>query len=265
VSQTAQEPGTVPASRMEMGSGSISLFRAGAGDPVLFLHAAGGAGEWNPFHQRLSERFDLIAPDHPGFGLSDDLPEVGTVDDLVYHYLDVLDRLELDRVDLVGASFGGWVAAALAVHSPERFRKIVLMAPVGLRVPEAPVTDLFILTPPQLVRALFSDPAMVEAVLGVQPGVDDILRSYRDMGALARYGWRPFLNDPKLERRLRRVSAPTRVVAAEHDAIVPRLHCERYAAGIPGAQLVVVPDCGHALYGERPDAVAATVIDFLTD
>ncbi len=253
------------AQRLEIGSGSISFFRAGEGRPVLFLHAAGGAGEWNPFHQRLSEQFDLIAPDHPGFGSSDDLPELSTVDDLVYHYLDVLDDFGLDRVDLVGASFGGWLAAELAVHSPERVGKLVLLGPAGLRIPEHPVTDLFLMTPPQLVAALFHDPQLVEEILAVEPTVDQILATYRDLGALARFGWHPFLNNPKLERRLHRISSPTRVIAAANDRIIPRAHCERYVAAVPDAELVVIENCGHALYGERPDAVATAVAEFLAD
>jgi len=263
VTQTAHEPPAVTERRLETGSGSVQLFRSGTGRPVLFLHDAGGAGQWAPHHQQLAARFDLIAPDHPGFGRSDDLHEISSIDDLVYHYLDLLDRLELPQVDVVGASFGGWIAAELAVHSPERVRRLVLAAPVGLRIPEHPIADLFLMTPPQLIRALFHDPAMVEAILSVEPGTDDILRSYRDLGALARYGWRPFMSNPKLERRLHRITAPTRVIAAEHDRIVPRAHCERYAAAIPGAELLVVDDCGHALYGERPEAVSAAIAEFL--
>lgn len=261
MTSTVDQPAT--ARRMEVGSGAISYFRAGSGRPLLFLHAAGGAGEWNPYHAALAEHFDLIAPDHPGFGRSDDLPELRDVDDLVYHYLDMMDRLGLQQVDLVGASFGGWVAAELAVHSPERFRRLVLLAPVGLRIPEQPVSDLFIMTPPQLIRALYHDPELVESLTSAEPDTEEVLRSYRDLGALARFGWTPFLNDPKLEGRLRRITAPTRVVAAAHDQIVPRQHCERYAAAIPNAELTVVDNCGHALYGELPGAVAATVIDFV--
>ena len=103
----ALQPAAVAAQRLTMGSGSISLFRAGEGRPTLFLHAAGGAGEWAPFHQLLSERVDVIAPDHPGFGASDDLAELTTVDDLVYHYLDLLDLLELDQVIWSGRPSGG--------------------------------------------------------------------------------------------------------------------------------------------------------------
>jgi pimeloyl-ACP methyl ester carboxylesterase len=261
----ALQPAAVAAQRLAMGSGSISLFRAGEGRPTLFLHAEGGAGEWAPFHQLLSERVDVIAPDHPGFGASDDLAELTTVDDLVYHYLDLLDLLDLDQVDLVGASFGGWLAAELAVHSPERVRRLVLLGPVGLRIPQASVADLFLMTPEQLVPALYHDPVLVAAALSTEPTVEQVMQSYRDLGALARFGWRPFLNNPKLERRLRRVSAPTRIVAAAEDRIVPRLHSERYAAAIPDAELVVVPDCGHALHGERPAEIAAAVTTFIAD
>ncbi|OLT21327.1 hypothetical protein BJF78_34315 [Pseudonocardia sp. CNS-139] len=256
--------GTDPvATRLPIGSGAISLFREGRGRPTLFLHAAGGAGAWSPFHELVSERADLVAPDHPGFGGSDDLPELRDVDDLVYHYLDLLDRMELDQVDLVGASFGAWVAAELAVHSPHRVRRLVLLGPIGLRVPEEPVADLFLMSPPELVRALFHRPELVEAALAAEPDLDQVLRSYRELGALARYAWRPFLNNPKLERRLRRITAPTLVVAAAGDRIVPRVHCERYAAAVPDAELVVVDGCGHALHNEDPAAVASVVTDFL--
>jgi pimeloyl-ACP methyl ester carboxylesterase len=85
--------------RLELGSGSIHVQRGGEGPPLLFLHAAGGAGAWHPFLGLLARRFAVVAPDHPGFGGSDDLPEVEAMDDLVYHYLDVLDRLGLERRD----------------------------------------------------------------------------------------------------------------------------------------------------------------------
>jgi pimeloyl-ACP methyl ester carboxylesterase len=120
------------------------------------------------------------------------------------------------------------------------------------------------MTPPQLIRALFHDQALVENLLAAEPSTEEILRTYRDLGALARFAWRPFMNNPKLERRLRRISAPTRVVAAEHDRIVPRAHCERYAAKIPDAELLVLEGCGHAMHQERPEAVASAVTEFLT-
>ena len=111
---------TAAESRLAMPGGEISLLRGGDGPPLLFLHGAGGAGLWNPFHGLLAEHASVFAPDAPGFGLSDMLPAVDGVDDLVYFYLELLDRLELERPTIVGHSFGGWCAAELAVHSPER-------------------------------------------------------------------------------------------------------------------------------------------------
>jgi pimeloyl-ACP methyl ester carboxylesterase len=248
---------------LDFADGRVHLLRGGAGKPVLFLHAAGGAGGWHEFHERLARRFRVFAPDHPGFGGSDELADVEAMDDLVYHYLDVLDRLGLDRVDVVGASFGGWIAAELAVAAPHRIGSLALLSAAGLRLPEHPVADLFLMTPQQLATALFHDPAKAAAVVPAEPDVDAVLRSYRDQTALARFAWAPLLSNPKLERRLHRVTARTLVVWPSNDRLVPLAHGRRYAELIPGARLVEVPDCGHALYFERPAEFADIVTDFL--
>src|SRR6185312_14893039 len=158
--------------RLELGSGSIHVQRGGEGPPLLFLHAAGGAGAWHPFLGLLARRFAVVAPDHPGFGGSDELPEVEAMDDLVYHYLDVIDRLGLDRPHVVGASFGGWIAAELAVAAPHAIGSLVLLSAAGLRLPDHPVTDIFFLTPPQLAGALHHDPAKAAAFLPAEPDIE---------------------------------------------------------------------------------------------
>ncbi len=73
----------------------------------------------------------------------------------------------------------------------------------------------------------------------------------------------PFLSNPKLERRLRRVAAPTLVVAPSDDRLIPVAHARRYASRIPGARFAEVPDCGHAMYFERPAEFADVVLGFL--
>lgn len=235
--------------------------RGGSGAPLLFLHAAGGAGQWLEFHDLLSQRFEVIAPDHPGFGGSDDLPEVEAMDDLVYHYLEVMDRLGLTGSHVVGASFGGWLAAELAVHTPDAVGSLVLLSAAGLRVPEHPVADLFLMTPAQLVEALFKDTS--KSPFPADPSVDEILAAYRDMAGLARYSWAPFLNNPKLDRRLHRITAPTLVVWPTEDKVVPIEHGRRYAELIPNAAFAEVADCGHAMYFERPAEFARLTTEFL--
>jgi pimeloyl-ACP methyl ester carboxylesterase len=263
VTETTTPPVEGAAERLEARAGSIQILRGGDGPPLLFLHAAGGAGTWLPFHGLLARRFEVIAPDHPGFGGSDDMPEVEAIDDLVYHYLDVLDRLGLERVNVVGGSVGGWIAAELAVHSPHRIERLALLGAAGLRVPGNMATDVFLMTPDQVVATLYKHPEPVLEAMPAEPDVDFILAMQRDMAALARYAWAPYLNDPKLERRLHRVAAPTLVLWADDDRVVPIEHGRRYAERIPDATLRVIEDCGHAMYFERPDAFADAITEFL--
>ena len=255
---------------LELAGGRVHLLRGGAGEPVLFLHAAGGAGAWLPFHAQLAGAgFEVIAPDHPGFGQSDDFPEVEAMDDLVYHYLDVLDGLGLDRPHVVGASFGGWIAAEVAVHSPHLIGSLTLLSAAGLRLPDHPVADVFLMSPAQLAAALFHDPLLVPPPAsgppppGAAPGIDAIIAAYREATSLARFSWAPFLSDPKLERRLGRITAPTLVVAPSDDRLIPVAHARRYAALIGGADYAEVAECGHAMHVERPAEFAALVASFL--
>ncbi len=248
---------------LEFAGGAVHLLRGGEGPPLLFLHGAGVAGAWLPLHQLLSERFEVFGPDHPGFGKSDELPLVEGIDDLVYHYLELMDRLGLERAAVVGASFGGWLAAELAVHSPHRIDELVLVAPVGLRMPEHPFADPFIMTPDQKLDALFYDRSFAAQLFPAEPDVDFILDAYRDDTAFARFAWHPFMNDPKLERRLGRITAPTLVVCPADDRIVPRAHCDRYVERIPNARLEVIDRAGHAVFLEDPKRVADLVLAFL--
>ncbi|MQA11752.1 MAG: alpha/beta fold hydrolase [Pseudonocardiaceae bacterium] len=248
---------------LDFPDGQVNLLRGGSGEPVLFLHAAGGAGHWHEFHELLARQFEVFAPDHPGFGGSDELPEVEDMSDLVYHYLDVIERLGLDRPHVVGASFGGWIAAELAVAAPHAIGSLVLLSAAGLRLPDHPVADLFLMTPEQLVGTLFHDPANAAGLFPADPDVDAILAAYRDQTALARFCWSPFMCNPKLERRLRRITAPTQVVWPSDDRLIPIAHGHRYAELISKAEFTVIEDCGHAMYFERPAEFASVTADFL--
>ncbi|HEU5161163.1 MAG TPA: alpha/beta fold hydrolase [Streptosporangiaceae bacterium] len=258
------EAAAAPAAEyLDVPGGRVHVFRGGSGPPLLFLHAAGGAGAWLDFHALLARRHEVYAPDHPGFGRSDDLVEVEAIDDLVYHYLDVIDRLGLERPHVVGASFGGWVAAELAVAAPHAIGSLVLLSAAGLRLPDHPIADLFLMTPEQLVDTLYHDPAKAAGFLPDEPDIDTVLAAYRDATALARFSWAPFLCNPKLERRLRRITVPTLVAWPADDKLIPIAHGHRYAELIPNAEFTVVEDSGHAMYFERPDAFADLVTDFL--
>jgi pimeloyl-ACP methyl ester carboxylesterase len=218
----------------------------------------------DPYLERLSEHFDVIAPDHPGFGLSPELDGVDSIASLVEHYISLLDALELERVSVVGASLGGWLAAEIACTAPERVDRLVLMAPPGILIPEAPPADLFTMKPDEIVRALFLDPAKAEAMLAAPLPPEAAAQAERDAATFARYASEPFLHNAELPGRLSRITASTLVITPAVDVVIPREHSEAYAAAINGAELLVLPQCGHALYFEEPDLVADEVINFLS-
>src|SRR5690242_5366279 len=102
---------------LEVRGTRIRVLRGGAGRPLIFLHGASGHVGWLPVFEQLSARFDVIAPEHPGFGTSDDPAWLDHPSDLAYFYLDLIETLGLDRVHLMGTSLGGWIAAELAVRN----------------------------------------------------------------------------------------------------------------------------------------------------
>ena len=122
----------------------IHMLRGGRGAPLLVLHPEFGANQWFPYHDRLAQHFHLVAPDHPGFGHSDRPEWLDGIDDLVFHYVDLLDALELERVAVVGTSLGGWIAAELAVAHPARIDRLVLVGAGGIKVDGVERFDLFL-------------------------------------------------------------------------------------------------------------------------
>jgi pimeloyl-ACP methyl ester carboxylesterase len=248
---------------LEFDGATIQLLRAGSGEPLLFLHPAGGAGQWRPYHSLFADHFDVIAPDGPGFGQSDAIEAIEGIDDLVYFTLELLDRLGLERPNVVGASFGGWLAAELAVHSPHRVGRLVLVDAIGLDLPDHPYADLFAMTREETIAALFHDASVGERVFPPDPEIDVLVQDYKDKTAFATVAWSPFMCNPKLERRLRRISAPTLVLWGADDRVVPVKHGERYAELISDATLAVLPGCGHAALVEQTEQAVAAIVEFL--
>src|SRR6266699_3144823 len=82
----------------------VRLHRAGHGPTVLFLHGAGGVPQWLPFFDALAERCELLVPEHPGFGGSDDPPWIRSMSDLAMFYLDLVEMAGLDRIHLIGST-----------------------------------------------------------------------------------------------------------------------------------------------------------------
>ena len=98
---------------------TIRVLRGGTGPTMLYLHGAGGLAGWAPFMEGLAKSFDLIVPEHPGFGTGEDPPWLDNIHDEAYFYLSFMEALDLTDVHLVGMSIGGWLAAEIAVRLGE--------------------------------------------------------------------------------------------------------------------------------------------------
>jgi pimeloyl-ACP methyl ester carboxylesterase len=257
--------------------GKIQVFRGGSGAPLVYLHSAGGEAEGLAVLEDLADHFEVIAPIFPGFGESEGIESIDGMDDAVFHLLDLWEVLGLDAPAILATSLGGWMAVELATRYPDRVERMVLVNPVGLYLPDAPMAELFGRSPAELAEMLFVDQehpvaaAMhaMEEFTGdvgkrVEIPIELVLPMWKALGATARLAWDPYLHDPKLRGRLRRITAPTLVVAGAHDGLVPLAHAETYAAEIPDARLVVVDQAAHWLPFERPDELAALTRDFVT-
>ncbi|HEV8641760.1 MAG TPA: alpha/beta fold hydrolase [Methylomirabilota bacterium] len=241
----------------------VELLSDGTGPALLFLHGAGGAGRWLPFHAELARRFTVYLPKHPGHGGAPAAEWIEHISDLAFHYLDLLDELKLDRVHLVGSSLGGWIAAEMATMASHRLKSLALIAPVGIKVDGWIYPFLFAMELPQLVATVFHDQAKALALApGDLTNIDTLAELYRERAALARVSWNPYLYNPLLRRRLGRITAPTLLCWGERDRVAPLLCAEAWAKEIPGAQLRTFAASGHLPHLEEPEAVAAAVADF---
>src|SRR5579872_4378091 len=146
---------------------TIKLHRVGKGAPVLFLHGANGLPQWLPFFDAIADGYEVLVPEHPGFGGSDDPAWIRNVSDLAY--LDFIEEQGLGPFHLIGHSLGGWLAAEIAIRDRSHLQSLTVMSAAGIRVKGLPAGDLFIWGPEETVRNVYYDQALAERMLAVKP------------------------------------------------------------------------------------------------
>jgi pimeloyl-ACP methyl ester carboxylesterase len=252
--------------RVTVAGATIRLFRGGpvgtGAQKLVFLHGAGGHTGWMAFLDELATRFDVFAPEHPGFGQSDDPPWLDTVADLAYFHLDLLAALGLDRVHLMGTSLGGWVAAEMAVRNTQRLRSLTLIGAVGITADGKPIPDIFRMPDAENLRRFYADPERAERRLADLAKADLSLVA-KNRATVTRLAYRPRFHNPDLAKWLHRIDVPTLLVWGAADGLVPPKFGEAYRARIPGSQLVVLPHAGHAPFDEQKDAFLAAFDNFV--
>ena len=152
---------------------ALEIEERGQGRPLLFLHPGEGLRPNRPWLEELARSFRVIAPHHPGFG-SSALPDwLATVDDLAYLYLDLAAALKLEGAVLVGACFGGWVAAEIAVRNTQRFAGLLLSAPLGIKVGgvlDRDITDMHAIPRTEFMRRAWERRGPAELLDVVEAG-----------------------------------------------------------------------------------------------
>lgn len=247
----------------------VNYYQQGSGDSLVFLHSAGGLPTFTPELAELSKHFTVTAPLLPGFGSSGEEHLHEAVQKLVFWGWDLLDALKIERPILVGHSFGGMLAAEMAATEPGRVRKLALIAPAGLYLPEHPAVDFFACPPDRLVRAAFHDPeseaakASMKAPDDPQAAIEAIVARTKALATVGRFLWPN--GDCGISERLYRIKAPTLLLWGESDGLIPPAYAAAFKQGLTGAASVktqMIAKAGHILFAEQPEAALKALLDF---
>lgn len=246
--------------------------------PVLFIHGSGpGVSAWANWRLAmpvLSQDRRVIAPDMVGFGYTDRPAGIAyTMDTWVQQALDLMDALELPQVDLVGNSFGGALALALAIRAPQRVRRLVLMGSVGVPFPITPGLDAVWGYEPSLKamkglldifahsRALVTDElAELRHQASIRPGFQE---SFSAMFPAPRQRWVDAMTSP--ESAIHALPHETLIVHGREDQVIPLQNSLTLSQWIPNSQLHVFGHCGHWTQIEHAARFAQLVRNFLTE
>jgi pimeloyl-ACP methyl ester carboxylesterase len=234
--------------RVQADGFDIRYLEAGEGPPLVCFHGAGGL-RISSGHERLAECHRVIAFEMPGFGRSQTNERSRTMAELAATMGAAIDALGIDGFNLWGTSFGGRLALWLAVAMPsrERLQSLVLAAPAAILFgPRSEVTPELLYAHPE--RRPTGGPPPPEVIEKQRVLVDRLVVPPRD---------------PELEAAMRGLAVPTLVLFGSADRVTPAEYGRLYRELLPNCQFVIVYDAAHAIDGDRPEAFAAIVTDFI--
>jgi 2-hydroxymuconate-semialdehyde hydrolase len=255
-----------------------NLHDVGKGSPILMIHGSGpGVSAWANWRLSLpvlAQRARVIAPDMAGFGFSERPPgQRYTMDNWVAQAVGVLDAMDIERADVVGNSFGGALALALAIRYPKRVRRLVLMGSVGVPFAITPGLDAVWGYEPSLatMRALLDifayDPKLATDELAqlryeasVRPGFHE---SFAAMFPAPRQRWVDAMCSAEAD--IRALPHETLVLHGREDRVIPLANSLTLAEWIPNSQLHVFGHCGHWTQIEHAARFNRMVGDFFAE
>jgi pimeloyl-ACP methyl ester carboxylesterase len=219
------------------------------------------------WHEALGRRRTLLLPLHPGFGQTPRIDWIANVRDLACFYARFLREQRLAPIDVVGFSFGGWLAAEMAANDPHLFRTITLVAPMGICPPRGEIMDMFTVTARAYLQKTVLDPTHTPEFSNLYRGTEspEQFEAFEDARAeAARIGWQPYMFNPSLPHLLEGISAvPTLLVWGRQDAVVPVSAADVYHRALRDSQLVIFERSGHRPEIEKPAEFINQIEKFL--
>jgi pimeloyl-ACP methyl ester carboxylesterase len=234
-------------------TGMAPVWSGGSGRPLLYLHSAGGL-RIGAALTALAAYYRVVAPIFPGFDATPLHQGVGSMRGLADLTADIMKALFEEPCDVLGHSFGAWVATWLAVLHPELVDQLVLAAPAGFR--------------PEGVGGLDQEPAALAAAMYAHPErlppetKDPRVRAANRKVIDHYHG--PEATDEPLAARLGEVRAPTLVLLGTKDGVTPPEAGRRLKHSIPNSYLTYIFDAAHVIEVDQPERFVRVVRDFLT-
>jgi len=239
----------------------VRYFEGGKGEPLVFLHGAGGITAEDPFLAELAKTYHVFAPLLPGYGDSEECGELREMLDITLHTWDAVAALGLKDPILVGHSMGGMIAAEMAAIAPNDVSRLGLICPAGLWLDDHPIPDIFAMLPYELPAVLFHDVEAGTALMTAGVALDDpewlkgfLVQNARQMGMAGKILFP--VPDRGLSQRLYRVKAKTVLVWGDGDKLIVPAYAHAWKKAIKGAELVSIPEAGHLMTLEKPEHVA---------
>ncbi len=250
---------------MNVGGVELEVDIRGSGSPLLLLSSEDQLENHLPLVDALAKTHQVIIPTPPGFGHSPRPDWMTNVDDISYVYLDLIESLKLPKVDIVGFSLGGWIAAEMATKDDSFIGKLVLVDAYGVKIGgpfDVDIEDMWTQHPDKVAAWKWHDTAKGKRDFAGMSD-DQLTVVAQNIETFARYCWEPYMHNPKLKRRLHRIKTPTMVIWGANDSLTKPAYGKAYAELISGAKFETIASAGHFPHIEQPDAFMKTLNGFL--
>jgi pimeloyl-ACP methyl ester carboxylesterase len=242
----------------------VRYFEGGKGEPLVFLHGAGGVLAEDPLINKLAEKYHVYAPLLPGYGDSEECGEIRDMLDFTLHTADVIEALGLRNPILVGHSMGGMIAAEMAAIAPNDYSRLALICPAGLWLDDHPIPDLFAMLPYEMPEYLFHDVEAGTKLMTAGVALDDpewlkgfLVMNARQMGMAGKILFP--IPERGLSQRLYRIKAKTVLIWGDSDKLIPPAYAHAFKKAIRGAELVSIAEASHMVTMEKTDQVVAAI------